>query len=128
MARLQCSASGAAGMAVTFDEFSERIANCGIVPAGDVDAIRVQLSANRRNVDAWSVGNELVSRGRLTSYQLEELLAGRGDGLIMGNYLVLEKLGQGGMGLVLKAQHRRMKRLVALKLLLPEVSKSSELV
>ena len=34
---------------------------------------------------------------------------------MLGNYVILDKLGQGGMGLVLKAVHRRMERLVALK-------------
>jgi serine/threonine protein kinase len=32
-----------------------------------------------------------------------------------GEYVLLEKLGEGGMGVVFKAQHRRMKRLVAVK-------------
>jgi WD40 repeat protein/formylglycine-generating enzyme required for sulfatase activity/serine/threonine protein kinase len=32
-----------------------------------------------------------------------------------GEYVLLDKLGEGGMGVVYKAQHRRMKRLVAVK-------------
>src|SRR5262249_31587599 len=43
-------------------------------------------------------------------------------GLILGNYVILDKLGQGGMGLVFKAQHRRMKRIVALKVLSPALA------
>src|SRR5262249_39835986 len=34
-----------------------------------------------------------------------------------GNYEVLDRLGAGGMGTVFKARHRRMKRVVALKVL-----------
>src|SRR5262249_22737607 len=37
--------------------------------------------------------------------------------LCIGNYIVLDRLGAGGMGAVFKACHRRMDRLVALKLL-----------
>ena len=42
--------------------------------------------------------------------------------------MILDKLGQGGMGLVLKAEHKRMKRLVALKVLTPKVTKTPESV
>lgn len=45
-----------------------------------------------------------------------------------GEYRLLAKLGQGGMGVVWKAEHRRMKRLVAIKMLPPSKLKSPELV
>jgi serine/threonine protein kinase len=41
--------------------------------------------------------------------------------LVLGNYLVLSRLGEGGMGAVFRALHRRMRRLVAVKLIPPEV-------
>jgi len=34
-----------------------------------------------------------------------------------GEYVLLDKLGEGGMGVVFKAQHRRMKRFVAVKMI-----------
>ena len=36
---------------------------------------------------------------------------------VLGNYLLLDKIGAGGMGQVFKARHRRMDRIVALKVL-----------
>jgi len=42
--------------------------------------------------------------------------------LSLGNYDILERLGAGGMGTVYKARHRRMKRIVALKILAANLS------
>lgn len=49
-------------------------------------------------------------------------------GAVLGNYVVLEKLGEGGMGWVLKAQHRRMQRTVALKVLHGEATRSPDAI
>ena len=66
-----------------------------------------------------ALGQELVHRGWLTAYQLEQLLQGKGAALTMGPYLLLEPLGAGGMGHVFKASHRLMNRQVAIKLMQP---------
>src|SRR5437773_1760555 len=68
---------------------------------------------------------DLVEKGRLTPYQAAELLEGRGGGLVLGNYVLLEPAGAGGMGYVFRAWHRHMKRVVALKVVAPELLRSA---
>lgn len=76
-----------------------------------------KLPHGKRPRDGEQLARELVKRKRLTAYQALEIYLGRGQSLVLGNYVVLDKLGEGGMGVVLKAEHRRMKRIVALKVI-----------
>src|SRR5262245_4393149 len=74
------------------------------------------------------LARELLQRNWLTPYQVNQLLRGAGAELLLGPYLVLERLGEGGMGQVFKARHRRMGRVVALKLLRHELLADADAV
>src|SRR5262249_33647805 len=56
--------------------------------------------------------------GLLTKYQAEELLAGRWRNFVVaGKYLILERIGHGGMSSIFLANHLAIQRPVALKVL-----------
>src|SRR5262249_17461492 len=78
--------------------------------------------------DARALGKELLRRGWLTAYQVNRLLQGRSDELVLGPYLLMERLGEGGAGQVFKAWHRRMKRVVALKVIRRQLLVEPEVV
>jgi len=71
--------------------------------------------------DPQELAFALVQRGWLTSYQAEQSLAGKASELVIGGCTLLEPIGSGGMGLVLKGIQKRLNRTVAVKLIRPDV-------
>src|SRR5437879_5129841 len=61
------------------------------------------------------LGRELIQTEWLTAFQVNQLLLGKGQQLLLGPYLLLERVGSGGMGEVFKARHRKLDRIAALK-------------
>jgi serine/threonine-protein kinase len=78
--------------------------------------------------DARSLTAALVDRKALTPFQAQELNRGAGAGLLIGSYVLLARIGAGGMGEVFRARHVYMKRDVALKRVLPQWVSSPDAV
>lgn len=75
---------------------------------------------------AEMAASELVRLNLITEFQAEVTLREKEIPLVIGDYIVEEMLGKGGMGYVLKARHRRMKRAVAIKFLLKSLTDSDD--
>jgi serine/threonine protein kinase len=109
-------------------QFTRRLIQSGLMTADECRAFYRELPADRRPQTAEQFAQELYAAGKLTRFQAQAVYQGKTRGLVLGNYIVLDKLGQGGMGYVYKAQHRKMKRVVALKLLPATATRTVEAV
>ena len=84
-------------MAVTLDKFVQQLEDSGIL-AGDT--IKDFIPPKGSPKDAEELARELVRQKKLTKFQAEEVSKGKGKSLTLGNYVLMEKIGAGGMGQV----------------------------
>src|SRR5579871_6131015 len=101
-------------MAVPLDDFVRQLGDSGVIP---LDVLKDFIPPKADPKDADALIAELVRQRKLTTFQADEISKGNGRSLVLGNYVLMQKIGQGGMGQVFKAEHRRMKRVVAVKTL-----------
>ncbi len=101
-------------MPVALEHFVKQLADSGVIAPGKLENF-VPPKAHPK--DAQELARQLVQSRELTKFQAQEIYLGRAKSLILGNYTLLDKIGAGGMGQVFQAEHRRMKRRVALKML-----------
>lgn len=65
--------------------------------------------------DAKALARELLQRNFLTAYQVNQLLQDRKTELLLGDNILIERLGAGGMGTVYKARQKRLDRVAVIK-------------
>jgi response regulator RpfG family c-di-GMP phosphodiesterase len=101
----------------------------GIVLTEDWEAVeaptRLEMQAA---ADPQVLLTLLVDNQLLTEYQAGRVAAGKTFGLVLGNYRVLSRLGAGGMGVVFKAEHVKLRRVVAMKVLSQPRNQPSQLL
>jgi len=77
--------------------------------------------------DARALAKSLVQRELLTPYQVNQIFNNKAATLNLDKYLVMHRVGEGGMGQVLKAKNRQTGELVAVKILKAEMAQNPDL-
>lgn len=109
-------------MPIALENVVKQLEDSGILAPGKLEGF---VPPNAKPKDGEELLRELYKKNLLTKFQAQQVAAGRAKSLIMGNYVILDKIGAGGMGQVFKAEHRRMKRPVAIKMLPPALTKDA---
>lgn len=109
-------------MSLTFESVVKQLTDSGIIAPGRLESF-LPPRAHPAGVD--DLVDKLLNTSTLTPFQAEQVKAGRATELVLGDYTLLDRIGSGGMGQVFKAEHRLLKRLVAVKMPPPGISEAS---
>lgn len=104
------------------------IRQLGIMPERTVAEMQAKVESGQYPRETSRLTRALIQDGSITEFQAKRLLTGRGRDLLVGRYVIVDRLGRGSMGEVFKAQHVLMGRAVAVKKVSGEISANDKAV
>jgi serine/threonine protein kinase len=104
-------------MSISLEQATSSLLRAGLLNDDELESACHQLEQETGTTTADRLLDHFRADGRLTKYQVRRVTQGRSKELVFGNYVLLSRIGVGGMGDVFKALHRRMQRVVALKVI-----------
>jgi serine/threonine protein kinase len=105
-------------MIATVSRLVELIQESHVLDASQLATLTDSLQAEFP--EPHPLATEMLRRGWLTDYQLAEVIKGRGQDLVLGPYVILERVGRGSMGDVFKARRQKDGQVIALKVIRQE--------
>ena len=89
----------------------------GLIERGQLDQTVGEFLRRNPRAEAPALAEYLVDHGALTPFQVERVLNGKTQGLVLGPYVLLDAIGSGSMGQVYKASSKNDEALYAVKVL-----------
>jgi serine/threonine protein kinase len=114
-------------MSISIQDLLRNLTESGLLTDEEVSTFHESLGP-RSPESAEELAKELVRQNHLTKLQAAAVLKGKTRNLVFGDYIVLEKIGAGGMGQVFKARHKPTRKLVAMKVLSAEAVSNRRLI
>jgi eukaryotic-like serine/threonine-protein kinase len=104
------------------------IRSSGILGERQLAELKDKVLRGEYPLDPIAMAERLVKDEVLTVYQARRFLNNKPHGLLVGRYIILDRIGSGSMGRVYKAHHQMMDRIVALKIIAPEIASNEKVV
>jgi serine/threonine protein kinase len=103
--------------ATPLDAFLAGLAEIGAVPRGGLAALRARAESGPSPSDPTPLARRLIGGGAVTEFQARYLVHGRASDLLVGRYVIVDRIGRGSMGRVYRARQPILGRDVALKMI-----------
>ena len=98
------------------------IRRSGILNQRQLEEVTGKVDRGEYPRNPQALAGRLVEEQILTEFQARRLMREKVHGLVVGRYVILDRLGAGSKGRVFRAQHRLMGRVVALKVIAPHIA------